>query len=378
MIKNIVSIKPRIVVFYFSFLIMQFSNAQSDYCKIKGKISDKNFKGIAYLVKGNKPFLDLEDLEIIDSSTTNKGIFYFKISIAYTDYYSIRLKNLKKGFVFICSPGGNIEIKCDTSDFYYPEITGSKENTIRRNYINGLDPLIVVMNSYADSAVSYLGGDSSKYRKYVSLNDFWGNKIRQYNLGFISKNPKNLTSLGMFNAYYELFSKDSTKQYLKSLPIDLQNNPLVEEIKYKKFSLESELKKISKFYDIKFYDTLNQLFSFKSYKDKLVLIDFWASWCKPCIENFPLLKQIEEKYKNRNFVIIGVSLDDNIKKWKNGIKRSELTWKNISDLKAWDGLGVKYFNISSIPRYVLLGKDGLIINSDLKEKEMEKIIIANL
>lgn len=358
---------------------MQLSNAQLDYCKINGKISNKNFKDIVYLVKGHRPFLNLEDMEIIDSFATHKGIFSFKIPLSFTDYYSIRLKNFKKGFVLICSPAANIKIKCDTSNFKYPEIIGSKENTLSRNGIAGRDPLIIKMNSYADSTSYAIKlNDSSKYKRWDSLNVFWANEITQYNLRFIGKNPNCLTSLDMYNTYYTLFSQDSVKQYLKNLPMVLQKNPLAKEINYKKFVHETELKKITKFYDIKYYDTLNQLFSFNSYSDKLVLIDFWASWCKPCIANFPLLKKIEAKYRDKNFAIIGVSLDDNLKRWKNEIKRSELMWKNISDLKGADGLGTKYLNVTTLPRYVLIGKDGFIINDDVKEEEIENMILSNL
>jgi thiol-disulfide isomerase/thioredoxin len=318
-------------------------------------------------------------LEIVDSSATDKGAFSFDIPILYTDYYSIRLKSLRKGFVFICSPGDYIKIKCDTSasNFYFPDITGSMENTLNQNFINGRDPLIAKMNSYADSA-SRVRKDSVKYNRYVSLNDFWSNEIRQYNLKFMLKNPKCLISLNMYNSYYKLFSKDSVKQYLKNLPLSLRKNPLAKEIEYKKFFLEDELKKITKFYDIKFYDTLNQLFTFESYSNKLVLVDFWASWCKPCIENFPLLKKIEEKYRDKNFAILGVSLDVNLKRWKNEIKRSGLTWGNISDLKGENGLGAKYLNVTTIPRYVLIGRDGSIINDNIKEEEIEKMVISNL
>ncbi len=377
--KNIVLIRLKIIGFLLSFFIIQLSNAQVYYCKINGKISNKNFKDIVYLLKGNKPFLALGDMEIIDSSDTDKGLFSFQIPISYTDYYSIRLKNFKKGCVLICSPGDKIKLKCDTSNFKYPEIIGSKENTLRRNGINGRDPLIIKMNSYADSGTYALKrNDSSKSKKYDSLNIFWANEITKYNVRFIIKNPNCLTSLDIYNTYYTLFSKDSVKQYLKNLPIVLQKNPLTKEIHYKKFVLEDRLKKITKFYDIKFYDSLNQLFNFNPYSDKLVLIDFWASWCKPCIENFPLLKKLDTKYKDKKFLIIGVSLDVNLKRWKNEIKRSGLTWKNITDLKGADGLGAKYLNVTTIPRYVLIGKNGFIINDDVKEDEIEKMIIANL
>jgi thiol-disulfide isomerase/thioredoxin len=367
------------ILLFLIFSNSYFSNAQLQYCKIGGQFINKDFEDTIYIVKGDKPYLNLEDLEIVDSVATHNGIFLFKIPLSYTDYYSIKSKVLKKGFRFICSPGVDLKIKIDTSNFYKLDITGSLENTLYKNCISERDPLIVKMNSYVDSS-SYASkrNDSEKVREYDSLNIFWAEKIKQYNLLFILKYPKCFTSLKMFNSYYELYSKDSVRQYLKNLPLVLKKNPLVKEIKYKKFILENELKKITKFYEVKYHDTLSKPFSFNPYYGKLVLIDFWASWCKPCIENFPTLKIIESKYRDKNFAIIGVSLDINLKRWKNEIKRSGLLWKNISDLKGTDGLGTKYLNVTSIPRYVLIGKNGVIINDDIQEKDLEKNILANL
>jgi thiol-disulfide isomerase/thioredoxin len=377
--NNIVFKKLKIIVFLLSFFITQFSYAQANYCKINGKFSDKNIEDTVYLFKGNKPYSNLGDVEIIASSAIHNGIFSFKIPISYTDFYSIKSKNLEKGFRIICSPGANMKITCDTLNFYHPAITSSKENAIIRNAIAGRDPLILKMNSYADSGSYALKcKDSSQSNKYDSLNHFWDEEIQRYNISFIKTNPNCLTSLDMFNKYYNLFSEDSVRLYLNNLPKSLQKNPLAKEIYYKKFIRGTELTKITKFYDLEFFDTLNKPFNFNSFYDKLVLIDFWASWCKPCIANFPLLKRIEEKYRDKNFAIIGVSLDDNLKRWKNEIRRSGLMWKNISDFKGADGLGAKYLNITTIPRYVLIGKDGFIINDDIKKEEIEKTIISNL
>ncbi len=367
----------KIIVFIFCFFISQFSNAQSGFCRIKGTISDKNLQDVVYLIKGDRPHLDLKEMEIIDSSTVSKGYFSFSIPITFTDFYSIKLKNINKGFVLICSPGDIIRIKIDTSNFYQPLIFASKENTFRKNYIDGVKPLIIIMNSYADSS-SMAGENTPKSYKFDSLNILWAQKIRQYNLKFLNKNPKNLTSLRMFNSYYFLFSPDSVRLFLGNLPLSLKGNPMVQEIEYKKFFLESELSKISKFFDIHFYDTLNIPFDFKPFYGKLVLIDYWASWCVPCIENIPLLKQIEARFKDRDFVIIGVSLDTDLKRWKNAINRHDIAWPNISDLKATNGPGARFLNVTSIPRYVLIAKDGSIIKDDIKPEEIEKIIVANL
>ena len=107
-------------------------------------------------------------------------------------------------------------------------------------------------------------------------------------------------------------------------------------------------------------------------KGKVVLVDFWASWCGPCRREMPNLVEAYAKYKNSNFEIVGVSLDQNNDSWKDAIKKLNITWPQMSDLKYWNCEGAKLYAVSSIPHTVLIDKEGTIIARGLHGEELQE------
>ena len=105
-------------------------------------------------------------------------------------------------------------------------------------------------------------------------------------------------------------------------------------------------------------------------KGKVVLVDFWASWCGPCRTEMPYVVEAYKKYKNKDFEVVGVSLDKDITSWKNGIKDLNITWPQMSDLKFWDSELSAAYGVQSIPFTVLLDKDGTIIAKNLRGEEL--------
>jgi len=109
-------------------------------------------------------------------------------------------------------------------------------------------------------------------------------------------------------------------------------------------------------------------------KTDYLLIDFWASWCGPCIKSLPSLKAMYDKYHGKKFDIIGVSLDNNSTNWTEAIEKFGLTWTNVSDLQEWDSQPAKLYAISFIPNTILLDKEGKIIGRNLHVNEIEEIL----
>jgi len=126
-------------------------------------------------------------------------------------------------------------------------------------------------------------------------------------------------------------------------------------------------------------DTNGNIFNLSSLKGKVVLIDFWASWCTPCRESLPNVVKLYDKYKGKNFTVLSVSLDKDKDAWLNAIRKFHLHWTQISDLKYWDSKAVSLYNFKDmgIPFTVLVSADGKIVDKNISEDDLEREV-ANL
>jgi thiol-disulfide isomerase/thioredoxin len=107
-------------------------------------------------------------------------------------------------------------------------------------------------------------------------------------------------------------------------------------------------------------------------KGKYVLLDFWASWCPPCRAEMPHLVELYQQYKDRNFEIVGYSLDQDSDAWTKGIEQLEMTWPQLSDCAYWNSPAAKLYAVQGIPCTVLIGPDGIIIERELDGEELAK------
>ena len=105
-------------------------------------------------------------------------------------------------------------------------------------------------------------------------------------------------------------------------------------------------------------------------KGEYVLIDFWASWCGPCIGSFPMMKQLYEKYKERGLHVVGVSCDENRNAWLKALNKHQLPWTALRSPRA-KGDARDLYGVSGIPRVILIAPDGKIVSSDLEGPELK-------
>jgi thiol-disulfide isomerase/thioredoxin len=128
------------------------------------------------------------------------------------------------------------------------------------------------------------------------------------------------------------------------------------------------------FTEITMPDTIGNNISLSSFKGKIVLVDFWASWCGPCRRENPKVVALYKDYSKKGFEIFGVSFDENGDKWKKAIRDDKLSWIHVSDLKGWQSEGSKLYGVRSIPHTVLLDRDGRIVAKNLQGDDLKKAI----
>ncbi|MBA3972311.1 MAG: TlpA family protein disulfide reductase, partial [Bacteroidetes bacterium] len=192
------------------------------------------------------------------------------------------------------------------------------------------------------------------------------NAHNQYLKTFIEKNPSSFASLAAIqqlppeeymDTYIKLdaglFAKYPTSNYIKSFHEGVTSN--------KKLAIGTPAPEIN-------MNTPNgQPLALSSLKGKVILIDFWASWCGPCRAENPNVVDAYNKYKSKGFDIYSVSLDKDLDKWKQAITADNLIWKNhVCDFKFWQSPVVALYNFNSIPTNVLIDKDGNILAKNLR------------
>ena len=106
-------------------------------------------------------------------------------------------------------------------------------------------------------------------------------------------------------------------------------------------------------------------------RGKVVLVDFWASWCGPCRRENPHVVKLYDKYKSKGFEVLGVSLDRKKNSWEKAIVKDKLTWSHVSDLKGWKNKVAKQYSVTSVPHTILLDKEGRILARNLRGADLD-------
>lgn len=139
-------------------------------------------------------------------------------------------------------------------------------------------------------------------------------------------------------------------------------------VQQKKAALSSDFK------DVRLATIKGDSVSLSDYvgKNKYVMVDFWASWCGPCMREMPNVKAAYAKYKSRGLEIVGISLDKDKAAWEGAVKRVGITWPQMSDLNAWGSKAANLYGVQYIPYIVIFDKKGNIVAKNLHGDEMLK------
>ncbi|MFT4755876.1 MAG: peroxiredoxin [Vicingaceae bacterium] len=186
----------------------------------------------------------------------------------------------------------------------------------------------------------------------------------------IDKNPSSFSNLAVIEQmpetetdYYVKVDQALKEKYAMS---PFYSNFHTKVITISKFSVGSEVPEIN------LPDPNGNLVALSSLRGKVVLIDFWASWCKPCRRENPNVVAAYKKYEDKGFTVFGVSLDRGKDAWVSAIAQDNLTWTHVSDLKFWQSAAAKDYGVSSIPFAVLIDAEGKVIGKNLRGAALQQ------
>lgn len=188
---------------------------------------------------------------------------------------------------------------------------------------------------------------------------------------FIVKNKDSFLSLNFLSSHYNTFGLSRSIAFIESMDDELSNTPTAQRLLAVMRKIAS-LKVNDSAPNFSLKDINGKVVSLSSFRGKKVLINFWASWCGPCRKEHPDLIRLSEKYQSKNVAFISLSKDENIKNWKEAVKKDKLTWLQLLDEEDNKGISTSNnYGVSGIPQTILIDENGkvLIISDNLVDIE---------
>lgn len=264
---------------------------------------------------------------------------------------------------------GKIKVNLSKDD---KSATGTPNNDAYqeiRNKINAIDQKQAAI--YQAMGDSTLTDDQkmAKQKEFSELEEAYSQAIKEG----VQKNITNPVGVFLFKQTFYNNSTDENEALLQQIPANFQNDETIVRIK----EMTDKQKKTAvgtQFVDFEMQTPEGKTVKLSDYvgKGKVVLVDFWASWCGPCRREMPNLVETYAKYKGKNFEIVGVSLDQDGAVWKEAIKKLDMTWPQMSDLKFWQSEGAQLYAVNSIPHTVLIDGEGTIIARGLHGEGLQE------
>jgi peroxiredoxin len=349
----------------FFFILLSCQINPEEY-RIQGKILGLE-EGMALL----KRRVDSEFITI-DSSEINMGIFTFRGSLESPEMCYVYIADTLPYLRFF-NENARIRISSHIDSLRNPEITGSSSQDLLSAFNLRMLPFEArLRKSYASYRKASQEQDKTLMNEFESEFDRISEEQKTESLLFIRENYQSVVSAYLIwgTLAYDL-DVSELEALSQQFPPEIQQSIYVKQI-------EAYIKTLNKvavgqtYTDIVLPDPQGNLQRLSQLNGKLIMINFWASWCGPCRRENPDVVALYHEFKDRDFEIFGVSLDESRGKWEKAIEEDNLTWHHVSDLKGWNSEAGRLYGVRSIPHTVLIDKHGNIVAINLRGDELRK------
>lgn len=316
-------------------------------------------------IKGNSPeYIFLEYGTIKDSSTVLKNQFYFEGTI----------KSTVEASFFIPPASAMLD------DWFYLENSKLKVNlNIEKKNLRGHDISLIKIDTLMGSKTEVIKKDFNDFEKLNRYSATWNDQLFNKLEEVIGTNSNSAYSGHLLAKYCKdsVLNNLQKKQLFNKLDTSSLSHPLKEKIS-RLINPQKSMEVGNQMKDFELANNDGELTNTNSFRGKILLIDFWASWCGPCRKINPELLTIYKEYKNKGMEIVGVSLDRDEEKWKRAIKDDDLIWENVIEPNGFEGKVASKYNINAIPSNFLIDTKGKIIKVDISVEELKLYLLENL
>lgn len=317
-------------------------------------------------------------VDFLRGKLDKKGNYKLKGQLKTADYYVLRIG--QQHINIILRDSSALVLNADGKNFAsFYNISGSQESVALNEFINEMQRF----NFKKDSCYKALQSNPDQSE---AINKYFQNEYFQfatYRQRFIGQNTNSPALLPL------LSTLDPDKEYniyetvCNQLAVGFPQSPSVQNtlMQFKQLKVQHEKQQFlgtgKAAPNFTQNDVNGKPLSLSDLKGKVVLLDFWASWCGPCRKENPNVVNLYKKYKDAGFTVMSVSLDKEEALWKAAIEKDGLIWPNhVSDLKFWSNEAAKLYQVSSIPFTVLIDQNGNIINTNLRGAALEQTLMS--
>jgi len=342
--------------------------APSDQYVINGKINGLT-NDYVYL------FYPQGDEYVADSVRANNGAFSFKGTIPNPALFSVALSRRSFRLPIFMQPG-TVTVAASKDSIAKGSVTGAPLDVLYKQHRRELDAQVgnrlqAIEKKYAAMKASPTDKlpDSLAKQHSREVQAAFG-RADTLSMQFIQAHPESVVSAFLAQSYYEMEPEKLEKIYGTLAPQGKQSYYGQRIRTYLDEQAKIGLGRTAP--EFSMADTTGKPVALSSLRGKYVLVDFWASWCGPCRKENPNVVAAYQKYHDKGFEILGVSLDDKKHLWEKAINADKLTWQHVSDLKGWRNQAAGLYMVKSVPSSFLLDKDGKIIAKNLRGEDLHK------